>query len=60
MASENDGRTPQRWRECRERVKGDSLMGGEGESGEIEFDVHFTCESAPIEKSTSMWQPIEL
>ena len=45
LVRKNDGWNPQRWRECRERVKGDSLMGGEGESGEIEFDVHFTLVS---------------
>lgn len=28
-----------------ERVKADRLMGGEGESAEIEFDVHFTLVS---------------
>lgn len=45
LASRNDGWKLQRWRECRERVKGDSQMGGEGESGEIDFDVHFTLVS---------------
>lgn len=35
-------------------------MGGEGESGDIVCCSFPSCESEPIEKSTSMLQPIEL
>lgn len=35
-------------------------MGGESESGDTVCCSFPSCESEPIEKSTSMWQPIEL